>query len=599
MPLAYERKSVFASLPRTERARAFNLGGDPKGKNFLCTHDVNVFIRDIENPAICDIYCEHSAQTSVAKYAPSGFYIASGDVTGKLRIWDTTQKEHILKYEYQPISGKINDIAWSPDSKRIAVCGEGHEKFASVFLWDTGSTVGKIDASTKHCNAVDYRPTRPFRIVLASEDGATTFYEGPPFKYSKDLREHSKFVNTTRFSPDGNFFATGSSDQKVFMYTGKEGDLVVELKDGARAHVGGVYSVCFSPDSTRLLSASADKTVKMWDVETHQVITTFKLGDTIQDQQLSILWQGDYILSASLSGYINYLDKNNPDKPWRIVKGHNKNISTFALSSDASCIYSADIDCNVMCWNAETSECEATTGKSHTNMLMDMSTNGDTLVTVGMDDKIRFIDTIKKEFTDEVIGLDSQPQCVTSKGDLIVAGTLQDLCLFKAHNKVDSDAIRYEAKSAHLSPEGSYLAIGGSDSKIHIYDVAEEKLKEVDQLTTNEPVCALQFSPDGLHLAASSGKKVLLFKVQEFQPVENFWSGHSARINSLSWSPDSKRFASVGVDGSVGVWALDTLRGSNMILGAHPKTIITKVAWRDNTTIVSAGHDKCIKQWTV
>ena len=50
------------------------------------------------------------------------------DVSGKIRIWDTTQKTHILKYEYQPISGKIKDIAWSPDSKRIAVCGEGREK---------------------------------------------------------------------------------------------------------------------------------------------------------------------------------------------------------------------------------------------------------------------------------------------------------------------------------------------------------------------------------------------------------------------------------------------------------------------------------------
>lgn len=50
------------------------------------------------------------------------------DVSGKLRIWDTTQKEHLLKYEYQPFAGKIKDIAWTEDSKRIAVVGEGREK---------------------------------------------------------------------------------------------------------------------------------------------------------------------------------------------------------------------------------------------------------------------------------------------------------------------------------------------------------------------------------------------------------------------------------------------------------------------------------------
>lgn len=54
------------------------------------------------------------------------------DNSGKIRIWDTTQAEHILKYEYQPISGVIKDIVWSPDSKRIAVCGEGREKCVPV-----------------------------------------------------------------------------------------------------------------------------------------------------------------------------------------------------------------------------------------------------------------------------------------------------------------------------------------------------------------------------------------------------------------------------------------------------------------------------------
>lgn len=82
------------------------LGGDPKGKNFLYTNGNSVIIRNIEvcnnsyedeidndndkqvplllsaffdqNPAISDIYTEHSCAVNVAKYSPSGFYIASG-----------------------------------------------------------------------------------------------------------------------------------------------------------------------------------------------------------------------------------------------------------------------------------------------------------------------------------------------------------------------------------------------------------------------------------------------------------------------------------------------------------------------------------------
>ena len=85
---------------------------------FIAIH-VNV-INDIY--LLAYVYTVHEYICSIAR----GFSVS--DVSGKLRIWDTTQKEHILKYEYQPLSGAIKDIAWSPDSKRIVVTGEGREK---------------------------------------------------------------------------------------------------------------------------------------------------------------------------------------------------------------------------------------------------------------------------------------------------------------------------------------------------------------------------------------------------------------------------------------------------------------------------------------
>lgn len=51
------------------------------------------------------------------------------DVSGRVRIWDTINKEHILKIELQIISGPIYDLQWSDDSKRIVAVGEGREKY--------------------------------------------------------------------------------------------------------------------------------------------------------------------------------------------------------------------------------------------------------------------------------------------------------------------------------------------------------------------------------------------------------------------------------------------------------------------------------------
>jgi hypothetical protein len=55
-------------------------------------------------------------------------------------------------------------------------------RFAHAFLMDTGSGVGQMMGHAKLVNTVDYKSTRPFRVVTASEDYSSGFYEGPPFK---------------------------------------------------------------------------------------------------------------------------------------------------------------------------------------------------------------------------------------------------------------------------------------------------------------------------------------------------------------------------------------------------------------------------------
>ena len=55
-----------------------------------------------------------------------------------------------------------------------------------------------------------------------------------------------------------------SSDKKIQMYDGKTG---LATMDVPNAHLMGIYSVAFSPDSSHFITASADKTVKLWNAE--------------------------------------------------------------------------------------------------------------------------------------------------------------------------------------------------------------------------------------------------------------------------------------------------------------------------------------------
>ena len=56
--------------------------------------------------------------------------------------------------------------------------------------------------------------------------------------------------------------ASASHDCTVKVWDAKSGQEVLTL----RGHTGGVTSVCFSPDGTRLVSTSVDNTVKVWDL---------------------------------------------------------------------------------------------------------------------------------------------------------------------------------------------------------------------------------------------------------------------------------------------------------------------------------------------
>ncbi|CAL8402756.1 unnamed protein product [Arctogadus glacialis] len=605
--MSYESKHTFASLPQMERGVSKVLGRDPKGNNFLYANGKTVIIRNIDNPSIADIYTEHAQQVTVACYAPSGFYIASGDVSGKIRIWDTTQKEHLLKYEYQPFSGKIRDIAWTEDSKRMAVVGEGREKFGAVFLWDSGSSVGELAGHSKSINSVDLKPSRPYRLISGSDDMTVAFSEGPPFKFKFTLKDHTRFVNCVRFSPDGNRFATAGADGLIIICDGKTGEKISAL-GGEKAHNGGVYAVSWSPDSSQLISASGDKTVKLWDIGTGTAVTTFNMGNDVMDQQLGCLWQNDHLISVSLSGNINYLDKNNPDKPLRVIKGHSKSVHCVTVHKidGKSIIFSASHDghINILSF-VLTHLLGLPNGKGHTNQVNKMVVDqAGQLVSCGMDDTVRFTDTQTKEYSaSDVVKMDAQPKCVSiAPGGLTLVVCIDLVVLLKDKKKVFTlEKLDYEPETGAMHPGGTTAAVGGADGKVRLYSVQGNSLKEEGRtLEATGRVTAMAFSHDGAHLAVTDEKKVLrIFTVADDYAIKDDFYGHHAKIVSVAWAPDNEHLATSGMDMMVYIWTISDSDKRLKIPDAHRLHHVTSLAWVDDHTLVTSSYDACVKQWTI
>jgi len=282
--IAMSVETTYACQPATTRGQCTHLGADSEGKRLIYTSGRNVIIRDIDDPFNCVVYRDHGANVTAAQFAPSGYYVCSGDARGNVRIW-ATNDDRTLKAEYQMLSGAVKDICWSPDNQRIVVVGEGKEQFGKAFIWDTGSSVGEISGHAKTLNSVAFRPARPFRVMTGGEDFMVNYFEGPPFKFKAQAKEHSNFVNCVRYSPDASYCVSVGSDKKIVFYEGKTGELAKTIEN---AHAGSIYACSWSPDSKKLLTSSADKSVKIWNVETKECEKTFKLGNSINEMQVRV-----------------------------------------------------------------------------------------------------------------------------------------------------------------------------------------------------------------------------------------------------------------------------------------------------------------------
>ena len=87
--------------------------------------------------------------------------------------------------------------------------------FAKCITADSGNTLGSLAGHSKTINSIAYKPNRPFRIATGGEDFTAQLFEGPPFKRKVEKNDHTNFVQSVRYSPDGEVYVTGGSEGRV------------------------------------------------------------------------------------------------------------------------------------------------------------------------------------------------------------------------------------------------------------------------------------------------------------------------------------------------------------------------------------------------
>ncbi|KAM4065629.1 anaphase-promoting complex subunit 4 WD40 domain-containing protein [Hirsutella rhossiliensis] len=594
---------ILAAAPTTARGQPTQLSADSKGQRIAYASGKSIFVRSIDNPADCKEYTGHNAPTTVARFAPNGLKVASGDASGVLRVWEPESIES-TRGEYAIISGRLNDIAWDGESQRVIAVGDGKEHFGRCITADSGNSVGEIIGHSKAVNAVAMKAQRPFRAATVGDDGNMVFYHGAPYKFNDKSTLHRGFVLGAAYSPDGNTLVTVGADKRIELYDGKTGQPTAQVGEGE--HTGSIFSVSWSHDGRSFATASADQTVKLWDAEARTLIQTWKFGDgvSVRDQQVGVVVphgrSDGLIISVNLDGELTYLTQGKPE-PVRIVKGHDKGITAMTASSDGQgrVVWTGSFDGRVCCWDVDSGLATVVDGEPHKNQVAQLTAQSGKVYSASWDDTVKVADESAKTFLGQAVKLSSQPKGASALDGILYVTTVSGVAAY-ADGKLLKETAFGSAPEA-IATSGSFVAVGADQNSVRIYRAdSSGNLDQVKSIPNpTGAISALAFSKDGSHLAAGNGAgKIYVYNTGTWDLVADRWSAHTARVTCISWDDSGAYAASGSLDTNVFVWCLEKKNQGKRIKAANAhKDGVSGICWVQGGRLASAGVDATVKIW--
>jgi WD40 repeat protein len=159
--------------------------------------------------------------------------------------------------------------------------------------------------------------------------------------------------------------------------------------------------------------------------------------------------------------------------------------------------------------------------------------------------------------------------------------------------------LAYQPTAVALAPGEDEVAVGGDDSKTHIYSLADiGSIAEVTAVETRSAVSALAYSPGGDLLAiGDAGRQVEVYDRGSWQArVKGKWVFHTSRVTCLAWSPGGAYLASGSLDENIILWSLERPSAKLQLPFAHMAGV-SGIAFLSEERLVSAGNDHSVVTW--
>jgi WD40 repeat protein len=251
---------------------------------------------DLGHPEAGEMAAQVKEPVYCLKMLPGTKYLMAGQAKGGIHIINLPSKkeERLLQYH----TGAIFDLAFSEEHDLLFSAG-GEGTFAISRLKDL-SLIKTIKLSEDKIRSIAVHPLQK-EIAIGCGDGTICIYELPSLELKKRWIAHTeKFsVNTVVYNPSGNFLLSGARDAHLNIFDVLNNYMPVT---SIPAHNYAIYSIAWSPDQRLFATASRDKTIKIWNAETFEVLA--RINKEKYDGHLNsvnkLLWTSynDYLISA-------------------------------------------------------------------------------------------------------------------------------------------------------------------------------------------------------------------------------------------------------------------------------------------------------------
>lgn len=356
------------------------------------------------------------------------------------------------------------------------------------------------------------------------------------------------------------------------------------------AHQGAVKDVEFSPNGKMIVSASGDKTIKLWN-RNGELLRTF-VGHNSLVWRVAFNPDGNTIVSGSMDGTLKFWNLNG--ELLKTIIAHPSGVLNVAVGN--SLIVSAGSDKTIKLWTSEGKLLQTLTG--HQAPVWDVAiSNDEELIVSASADHTAKLWSREGAPLATLIGHNSPVRrvVINSQGTLIATSS--------ADNTVklwNCDGVLLQTLLGHkdevwglaFSPDGQILASMGNDQALKLWTLDGTLLatfKEHGDWINN-----IAFSPDGSLIAsADQDKTIKLWRWQT--PLLSSFSGQGVVVLGVAESPDGQKIASAHQDGSVNLW-----NSKRQLLKQlkNPGTIALAVTFSLDGRLIASGYsDGTVKLW--